>query len=204
MAFIYLFIRPFKFNTVILVKLEEEVAETRQEVAERTRALEETRQEVKETRQEVKEKTLALERTKQQVEKTTQQVVESHHKNLSLRERLTQQHQQHQQALQQAKEESERKDRKIQQTLQRVKELEQNPEGELQRLLSENEFLKEKNNSLSAQAQRVKCKICLDEEVQIFFLPCGHLVTCERCATRLNRCPMCRQNIQDTIKVLLA
>ncbi|CAL1545885.1 unnamed protein product [Lymnaea stagnalis] len=38
-----------------------------------------------------------------------------------------------------------------------------------------------------------QCKICLVNEVAAIFLPCGHLVSCELCATELkNTCPICR------------
>ena len=170
---------------MILVRLEEEVAERTREVAERTRALEETQQEV--------------ERTKQQVEKTEQQVVESRHKNLSLRERL----QQHEEALQQARKESERMKRLLQMERQRVWQLKQNPEGELLRLQEENKILKEENCGLWAKIQHTIYSVCWVEEVQVSFLPCRHKVTCTGCVDTLpgGKCPMCRENIQDTESV---
>ena len=209
---------------MILVQLEEEVAEktqtlertqrvveeTQQVVEERTQALErtqrvveetcqqmeETRQEMEETRQEVDEKTKSLEETQQEMEKRTQELVASRDKNLSLRESLRQQQQQHLEVLQQ-------KDRKIQQAIQRVSELEQKPEGYHQRRYTE---LEEENRRLSAQAQRSLCKVCLDKEVQVVFLPCTHMVTCEGCVSTFHfgKCPMCKQNIQNKIKVSLA
>lgn len=44
------------------------------------------------------------------------------------------------------------------------------------------------------------CKICLDAEVRVVFLPCAHLVSCNRCAARLHACPICRTRILRTIK----
>ncbi|KAK7478917.1 hypothetical protein BaRGS_00029898 [Batillaria attramentaria] len=39
--------------------------------------------------------------------------------------------------------------------------------------------------------QRLVCKICLDKEVCIVFLPCGHLVCCAECSPVMGQCPMC-------------
>nr|XP_022302599.1 uncharacterized protein LOC111110400 [Crassostrea virginica] len=60
--------------------------------------------------------------------------------------------------------------------------------------------------SLSAQANRSRCKICWYKEVQVVFLPCTHMVTCEGCVSTLHdgRCPICYQNIQNQIQVLFA
>lgn len=44
------------------------------------------------------------------------------------------------------------------------------------------------------------CKICLDAEVRVVFLPCAHLVSCSRCAAKLRTCPMCRMRILRSIK----
>ena len=142
----------FGYITVILVRLEEEVAETRHELVE--------------TRQEVAERTQEVAETRHQMERTSQE---------------------YQQALQQAREENKMLRRLLQREIQRVGKLEQNSDQELQR-----------------QARRAKCKVCLDEEVQISFLPCGHLVTCEGCANHLHQCPTCRKNIKVKNWVLLA
>jgi hypothetical protein len=48
------------------------------------------------------------------------------------------------------------------------------------------------------------CKICLDEDINVVFLPCGHLVCCTVCAPALNRCPICRANIREVVKTYLA
>uniref|UniRef100_A0A8W8N4U6 RING-type domain-containing protein n=1 Tax=Magallana gigas TaxID=29159 RepID=A0A8W8N4U6_MAGGI len=206
------------------VELEEEVEEARQEAEEARQEVEEVRQEVEEVRQEVEETHQALERSMRVVEETTQEVVESHQKYRSLKQRLQQrdqalqqkdqQHQralqQHQQALQQKDQTIQQKDRIIQQERQllqqerqRVRELEQNPEGEFQRRLRE---MEEEIRRLSAKSNRAVCKICRVEEVQVSFSPCNHLVSCEGCVPSLpqNKCPMCRETIQGTVKMILA
>ncbi|OAD59107.1 Apoptosis 2 inhibitor [Eufriesea mexicana] len=48
------------------------------------------------------------------------------------------------------------------------------------------------------------CKICMDQEVAIVFLPCGHLATCVYCASSLTYCPMCQQEIKATVRTFLS
>lgn len=53
-----------------------------------------------------------------------------------------------------------------------------------------------------------RCKICLDAEIGIVFLPCGHLVCCPNCAQEIRTkknsvCPICRQHITDMIRSYL-
>ena len=48
------------------------------------------------------------------------------------------------------------------------------------------------------------CKICMDAEVGVVFLPCGHLSCCSRCATGMDLCPMCRAPIQESIRTFLS
>ncbi|XP_011298332.1 apoptosis 2 inhibitor [Fopius arisanus] len=62
--------------------------------------------------------------------------------------------------------------------------------------------------SLEEENRRLKearlCKICMDREVSVVFLPCGHLATCVHCAPSLADCPMCRQEIRATVRTFLA
>ncbi|XP_043511481.1 putative inhibitor of apoptosis isoform X1 [Frieseomelitta varia] len=48
------------------------------------------------------------------------------------------------------------------------------------------------------------CKICMDRETTIVFLPCGHLATCVYCAPSLTHCLMCRQEIKATVRTFLS
>ncbi|ERN11262.1 hypothetical protein AMTRI_Chr04g242890 [Amborella trichopoda] len=50
------------------------------------------------------------------------------------------------------------------------------------------------------------CIICLMRRKRSAFLPCGHLVCCARCAALVEhdaipRCPLCRQDIQSSIRI---
>ncbi|EDW10799.1 death-associated inhibitor of apoptosis 2 [Drosophila mojavensis] len=48
------------------------------------------------------------------------------------------------------------------------------------------------------------CKVCLDEEVGVVFLPCGHLATCNQCAPSVANCPMCRAEIKGFVRTFLS
>ncbi|XP_046551212.1 E3 ubiquitin-protein ligase XIAP-like [Haliotis rubra] len=65
-----------------------------------------------------------------------------------------------------------------------------NDDVQVQSLLNENRELKE---------QRL-CKVCLENEISVIFLPCGHLVCCSHCATSLSNCPICRVKINGSAK----
>ncbi|XP_066586499.1 death-associated inhibitor of apoptosis 2 isoform X2 [Prorops nasuta] len=64
------------------------------------------------------------------------------------------------------------------------------------------------DSSLEEENRRLKearlCKICMDREVGVVFLPCGHLATCVHCAPSLNHCPLCRQEIRATVRTFLS
>ena len=48
------------------------------------------------------------------------------------------------------------------------------------------------------------CKICMVNERNISFLPCGHLITCERCSYSLKKCPCCRKLIEGQLKIFMS
>ncbi|XP_046869951.1 E3 ubiquitin-protein ligase XIAP [Hypomesus transpacificus] len=49
--------------------------------------------------------------------------------------------------------------------------------------------------------QREKqCKVCMDRDTCIVFIPCGHLVTCKECSESLSKCPICCGTITQKIK----
>jgi hypothetical protein len=54
------------------------------------------------------------------------------------------------------------------------------------------------------QEERLICKICMDAEVGIVFLPCGHISCCPNCASGLDLCPMCRMPIQKIHRTFLS
>ncbi|XP_026292451.2 death-associated inhibitor of apoptosis 2-like [Frankliniella occidentalis] len=50
-------------------------------------------------------------------------------------------------------------------------------------------------------SHRGKCLICLDEKADVVVLPCAHLHTCAVCIVSQDKCPMCRCDIEYTLKV---
>lgn len=47
------------------------------------------------------------------------------------------------------------------------------------------------------------CRVCLSEEMQTAFQPCGHVVCCSSCAPLVDSCPLCRGSIDVTQKIFL-
>ena len=67
--------------------------------------------------------------------------------------------------------------------------------------LPEPKELEQENRRLKEQRL---CKICMDNDVGVVFLPCGHLICCTLCAPALKDCPLCRQMIQGTVKTYMS
>ncbi|XP_055881264.1 E3 ubiquitin-protein ligase XIAP-like isoform X3 [Biomphalaria glabrata] len=61
--------------------------------------------------------------------------------------------------------------------------------------------LKEMNNQLR---QQTVCKICMDKEVAVVFLPCGHFVSCTDCAAAMKDCPVCRNHVKGLVRAFMS
>jgi hypothetical protein len=48
----------------------------------------------------------------------------------------------------------------------------------------------------AATDSKRKCLVCLENGINICFLPCRHSCCCTRCANRLEKCPICRTMIK--------
>ncbi|NXP11045.1 BIR7B protein, partial [Thinocorus orbignyianus] len=48
------------------------------------------------------------------------------------------------------------------------------------------------------------CKLCMEGDVSVVFVPCGHLVTCEECSLNLRLCPICRAVIQGSVRTFMS
>ncbi|NXI67436.1 BIR7B protein, partial [Anseranas semipalmata] len=48
------------------------------------------------------------------------------------------------------------------------------------------------------------CKVCMDRDVSVVFVPCGHLVACRECALNLRLCPICRAVIQGSVRTFMS
>lgn len=56
------------------------------------------------------------------------------------------------------------------------------------------------NERLEALERERRCKVCLDADAEILFQPCGHICTCQECATRVQSCPVCRSHISSSVR----
>ncbi len=45
-----------------------------------------------------------------------------------------------------------------------------------------------------------ECVICCALPMRTTFVPCGHMVCCVQCSSRLGDCPICRQSIRRVMK----
>jgi hypothetical protein len=69
-----------------------------------------------------------------------------------------------------------------------------------QRLVKVKEELSDARGSARTEGLRAdraedqtKCTICYDNDREVCFLPCSHMVTCFHCSEAVQDCPMCRQ-----------
>lgn len=47
-----------------------------------------------------------------------------------------------------------------------------------------------------------ECVVCMDAEVCVLFVPCGHLCCCNQCQSSLDECPMCRATVEKRVKII--
>lgn len=45
------------------------------------------------------------------------------------------------------------------------------------------------------------CKICYEAELNVCFVPCGHVVACSKCALTSDKCPLCRRTYQSVLRL---
>jgi len=86
-----------------------------------------------------------------------------------------------------------------------IAEVEDNPAPEAG---SSKQPTKLPSDSLELENARLKeqrtCKVCMDAEVGVVFLPCGHLICCVNCAPSLKDCAVCRTKIQGTVRTFMS
>ncbi|XP_078446795.1 E3 Ubiquitin ligase family protein [Wolffia australiana] len=44
------------------------------------------------------------------------------------------------------------------------------------------------------------CVICLEQEYNAVFVPCGHMCCCTLCSSHLHTCPLCRRRIEQVVR----
>ncbi|XP_044062011.1 E3 ubiquitin-protein ligase XIAP isoform X2 [Siniperca chuatsi] len=75
------------------------------------------------------------------------------------------------------------------------------PESDAVKTPEQDEDPLEKLRKLQREKQ---CKICMDRDICIVFIPCGHLVTCKECSESLIKCPICCGAITQKLKTYIA
>uniref|UniRef100_A0A8C2TXI7 Leucine rich repeat and sterile alpha motif containing 1 n=1 Tax=Coturnix japonica TaxID=93934 RepID=A0A8C2TXI7_COTJA len=49
--------------------------------------------------------------------------------------------------------------------------------------------------------KKSECVVCMEQEAQMIFLPCGHVCCCQTCCKRLQTCPLCRRDIAQHVRI---
>lgn len=60
----------------------------------------------------------------------------------------------------------------------------------------EDEIWTNKNN-----LEKRKCKICHINDLEVIFLPCGHIVSCIDCSSLQKICIICGKNLKAAVRV---
>ncbi|KAI5678644.1 hypothetical protein M9H77_09594 [Catharanthus roseus] len=51
------------------------------------------------------------------------------------------------------------------------------------------------------QNEKILCRICFEEQINIVLLPCRHHILCSTCGEKCKRCPVCRVFIEERVPV---
>ncbi|KAM9594648.1 E3 ubiquitin-protein ligase LRSAM1 isoform 4-T10 [Morphnus guianensis] len=54
---------------------------------------------------------------------------------------------------------------------------------------------------LQWEEKKSECVVCMEQETQMIFLPCGHVCCCQTCCDQLHTCPLCRKDITQRIRI---
>ncbi|KAI3932145.1 hypothetical protein MKW92_000281 [Papaver armeniacum] len=72
-----------------------------------------------------------------------------------------------------------------------------------QRLQQDNEDSNGKTETETSKKDHLMpdlCVICLEQEYNAVFVPCGHMCCCTTCSSHLTSCPLCRRRIEQVVK----
>lgn len=50
-------------------------------------------------------------------------------------------------------------------------------------------------SSSASSSNTTSCKICFDSTIDTILIPCMHIVVCNKCASKVNKCPACNTDI---------
>lgn len=62
----------------------------------------------------------------------------------------------------------------------------------------------ELEDELERMRESRMCKVCMDGDIDVVFLPCAHMIACASCAVALTQCPICRKDIKYTVKPIVS
>ncbi|KAG4910790.1 hypothetical protein JHK85_057647 [Glycine max] len=51
------------------------------------------------------------------------------------------------------------------------------------------------------QNEKILCRICFEEQINVVLLPCRHHILCSTCCEKCKRCPVCRGSIEERMPV---
>lgn len=79
------------------------------------------------------------------------------------------------------------------------------PYERIDKLTQENNRLKEivKHLYENKEHSNKKCQICMVNDLNCLLFKCGHLCCCVECVKRIDKCPICRNEIKDYLEIFL-
>ncbi|GER43845.1 transmembrane Fragile-X-F-associated protein [Striga asiatica] len=51
------------------------------------------------------------------------------------------------------------------------------------------------------KTEKILCRVCFDEHINVVLLPCRHYVLCSSCCEKCKRCPICRVYVEERLLV---
>ena len=75
---------------------------------------------------------------------------------------------------------------------------------ELSRGDKDTKILEEARETNKRLKSSMLCKICKNSEKKIMFLPCGHFISCEKCAPTIKKCLECNKLVRETLKTYVS
>jgi hypothetical protein len=57
--------------------------------------------------------------------------------------------------------------------------------------------------TIVSETQDNICLVCYDKKRDILFMPCNHLCCCDNCSNNINKCPYCRVDIENKVKIFI-
>uniref|UniRef100_A0A3Q7GDR5 RING-type domain-containing protein n=3 Tax=Solanum lycopersicum TaxID=4081 RepID=A0A3Q7GDR5_SOLLC len=69
-------------------------------------------------------------------------------------------------------------------------------------LCEQSDFTQSKQEEFERlQNEKILCRICFEEHINILLLPCRHHILCSTCCDKCKRCPICRMFIEERLLV---